>query len=78
MFQCARVDGHANIGKRSCRQIKTADIHIARADAAFPGAIAFAFFAWVLLFIVFMILVERFGLVRLERYLFRWRLEDQG
>src|SRR3990172_13308318 len=34
--------------------------------------------AWVLLFIVFMILVERFVLVRLERYLFRWRLEDQG
>jgi NitT/TauT family transport system permease protein len=34
--------------------------------------------AWVLLFIVFMLLVERFVLVRLERYLFRWRLEDRS
>jgi NitT/TauT family transport system permease protein len=34
--------------------------------------------AWVLLFIIFMLLVERFLLVRLERYLFRWRLEDQS
>jgi NitT/TauT family transport system permease protein len=34
--------------------------------------------AWVLLFIVFMILVERLVLVRLERYLFRWRLEDEA
>jgi NitT/TauT family transport system permease protein len=34
--------------------------------------------AWVLLFIIFMLLVERFLLVRLERYLFRWRLEDEG
>jgi NitT/TauT family transport system permease protein len=33
--------------------------------------------AWVLLFILFMILVERFLLVRVERYLFRWRIEDQ-
>ena len=42
-------------------------------DFSIPGMLA-----WVLLFIVFMILVERFVLVRLERYLFRWRLEDQG
>ena len=34
--------------------------------------------AWVLLFIIFMLLIERFVLVRLERYLFRWRLEDQA
>lgn len=33
--------------------------------------------AWVLLFIIFMLLVERFVLVRVERYLFRWRLEDR-
>ena len=33
---------------------------------------------WVLLFIIFMLLIERFVLVRLERYLFRWRLEDQA
>lgn len=42
-------------------------------DFSIPGMLA-----WVLLFIVFMILVERFILVRLERYLFRWRLEEQG
>lgn len=41
-------------------------------DFSIPGTLA-----WVLLFIVFMILVERFLLVRLERYLFRWRIEDQ-
>jgi NitT/TauT family transport system permease protein len=29
--------------------------------------------AWVLLFIGFMLLIERFVLVELERYLFRWR-----
>jgi NitT/TauT family transport system permease protein len=29
--------------------------------------------AWVLLFIIFMIIVERVVLVRLERRLFRWR-----
>ena len=29
--------------------------------------------AWVLLFIGFMLLIERFGLVELERWLFRWR-----
>lgn len=29
--------------------------------------------AWVLLFIAFMLLIERFVLVQLERYLFRWR-----
>ena len=29
--------------------------------------------AWVLLFIGFMLLIERFGLVQLERWLFRWR-----
>jgi len=34
--------------------------------------------AWVLLFIIFMILVERLLLARLERYLFRWRLEDES
>jgi hypothetical protein len=34
--------------------------------------------AWVMLFIAFMLLIERFGLVRLERYLFRWRLEEQA
>ena len=38
-------------------------------DFSIPGTLA-----WVLLFIVFMILVERFVLVPLERYLFRWRL----
>jgi NitT/TauT family transport system permease protein len=42
-------------------------------DFSIPGMLA-----WVLLFIVFMILVERFVLVRLERYLFRWRLEEQA
>lgn len=42
-------------------------------DFSIPGTLA-----WVLLFIVFMILIERFVLVRLERYLFRWRLEEQG
>jgi NitT/TauT family transport system permease protein len=41
-------------------------------DFSVPGTLA-----WVLLFIVFMILVERFLLVRLERHLFRWRLEDE-
>jgi NitT/TauT family transport system permease protein len=34
--------------------------------------------AWVLLFIIFMLLVERLLLTRLERYLFRWRLEDRS
>jgi ABC-type nitrate/sulfonate/bicarbonate transport system permease component len=29
--------------------------------------------AWVLLFVLFMLLIERFVLVRLERRLFRWR-----
>jgi NitT/TauT family transport system permease protein len=38
-------------------------------DFSIPGTLA-----WVLLFIIFMILLERFVLVRLERYLFRWRL----
>jgi NitT/TauT family transport system permease protein len=33
-----------------------------------PGVIA-----WVLLFVLFMLLIERFVLVRLERRLFRWR-----
>ena len=42
-------------------------------DFSIPGMLA-----WVLLFIVFMILLERFVLVRLERYLFRWRLEEQA
>jgi NitT/TauT family transport system permease protein len=42
-------------------------------DFSIPGMLA-----WVLLFIVFMILLERFVLARLERYLFRWRLEDKG
>ncbi|MGZ8567099.1 MAG: ABC transporter permease [Actinomycetota bacterium] len=42
-------------------------------DFSIPGTLA-----WVLLFIIFMILVERFLLVRLERYLFRWRIEDQS
>jgi NitT/TauT family transport system permease protein len=41
-------------------------------DFSIPGMLA-----WVLLFIIFMVLVERFGLVRLERRLLRWRLEDQ-
>jgi NitT/TauT family transport system permease protein len=41
-------------------------------DFSIPGMLA-----WVLLFIVFMILLERFVLARLERYLFRWRLEDK-
>jgi NitT/TauT family transport system permease protein len=41
-------------------------------DFSIPGMLA-----WVLLFIVFMILLERFVLARLERYLFRWRLEDR-
>lgn len=40
-------------------------------DFSIPGMLA-----WVLLFIIFMILVERFVLAKLERYLFRWRLED--
>jgi NitT/TauT family transport system permease protein len=42
-------------------------------DFSVPGTLA-----WVLLFIVFMLLVERFLLVRLERRLFRWRLEDES
>lgn len=42
-------------------------------DFSIPGTLA-----WVLLFIVFMLLLERFVLVRLERHLFRWRLEDEG
>jgi NitT/TauT family transport system permease protein len=42
-------------------------------DFSIPGTLA-----WVLLFILFMILLERFVLVQLERYLFRWRLEEQG
>lgn len=40
-------------------------------DFSIPGTLA-----WVLLFIAFMLLLERFVLVQLERYLFRWRLED--
>jgi NitT/TauT family transport system permease protein len=40
-------------------------------DFSIPGMLA-----WVLLFVIFMILLERFVLARLERYLFRWRLED--
>jgi NitT/TauT family transport system permease protein len=40
-------------------------------DFSVPGTLA-----WVLLFIIFMILLERFVLARLERYLFRWRLEE--
>ena len=42
-------------------------------DFSIPGMLA-----WVLLFIVFMILLERFVLTKLERYLFRWRLEDRA
>lgn len=42
-------------------------------DFSIPGTLA-----WVLLFIVFMILIERLLLARLERYLFRWRLEDES
>lgn len=38
-------------------------------DFSIPGTLA-----WVLLFIIFMILLERLVLVPLERYLFRWRL----
>ena len=34
--------------------------------------------AWVLLFIIFMLLLERFVLVRLERRLFRWRGLEEG
>ena len=34
--------------------------------------------AWVLLFIAFMLLIERFVLVQLERYLFRWRGPEEG
>ena len=41
-------------------------------DFSIPGMLA-----WVLLFIIFMILLERFVLAKLERYLFRWRLEDR-
>jgi NitT/TauT family transport system permease protein len=41
-------------------------------DFSIPGTLA-----WVLLFIIFMLLLERFVLVRLERYLFRWRLGDE-
>ncbi|MGH2817305.1 MAG: ABC transporter permease [Actinomycetota bacterium] len=42
-------------------------------DFSIPGTLA-----WVLLFIIFMLLVERFVLVKLERYLFRWRLGDEA
>jgi NitT/TauT family transport system permease protein len=42
-------------------------------DFSIPGMLA-----WVLLFIIFMILLERFVLAKLERYLFRWRLEDRS
>ena len=42
-------------------------------DFSIPGVLA-----WVLLFIGFMLLLERFVLVRLERRLFRWRgLEEE-
>jgi NitT/TauT family transport system permease protein len=41
-------------------------------DFSIPGTLA-----WVMAFIVFMLLLERFVLVRIERYLFRWRLEEQ-
>jgi NitT/TauT family transport system permease protein len=41
-------------------------------DFSIPGMLA-----WVLLFIVFMILLERFVIAKLERYLFRWRPEDR-
>lgn len=41
-------------------------------DFSIPGTLA-----WVLAFIVFMLLLERFVLVRIERFLFRWRLEDE-
>jgi hypothetical protein len=33
--------------------------------------------AWVLLFIAFMLVLERVILVRLERRLFRWRIEGE-
>jgi NitT/TauT family transport system permease protein len=42
-------------------------------DFSIPGTLA-----WVFLFILVMLLFERFVLVRVERYLFRWRIEDQG
>jgi NitT/TauT family transport system permease protein len=42
-------------------------------DFSIPGTLA-----WVLTFIVFMILLERFVLVRVERHLFRWRQEDES
>ncbi|HEX6843903.1 MAG TPA: ABC transporter permease subunit [Actinomycetota bacterium] len=41
-------------------------------DFSIPGTLA-----WVLLFIIFMLLVERLLLVRVERHLFRWRLGDE-
>jgi NitT/TauT family transport system permease protein len=41
-------------------------------DFSIPGMLA-----WVLLFIVFMILLERFVLTRIELRLFRWRPEDR-
>jgi NitT/TauT family transport system permease protein len=41
-------------------------------DFSIPGTLA-----WVMLFIIFMILLERFALARLERYLFRWRPEHR-
>ena len=34
--------------------------------------------AWVLLFIIFMVIIERFVLVQIERYLFRWRGTGAG
>ena len=40
-------------------------------DFSIPGTLA-----WVFLFILVMLLFERFVLVRVERYLFRWRIED--
>jgi len=40
-------------------------------DFSIPGTLA-----WVFLFILVMLLFERFVLVRIERYLFRWRIED--
>lgn len=41
-------------------------------DFSIPGMLA-----WVMAFIAFMLLLERFLLVRIERFLFRWRLEEQ-
>jgi len=42
-------------------------------DFSYTGVLA-----WVLLFIIFMLLLERFVLVRLERRLFRWRGQEEG